>query len=110
MGNDDNWLDDYKDVSCDHIEMASGGIIRTCPHCHSIDFVKNGKSRHGKQNYKCRCGKQFSSFNVPVSEEVRVIVGRLLDHKIPISIIASATGTSAGFVYGIKKKRSKKVT
>ncbi|MEM8723847.1 MAG: IS1 family transposase [Cyanobacteria bacterium P01_G01_bin.39] len=29
-------------------------IAVTCPGCHSTDIVKNGKTPHGKQRYKCR--------------------------------------------------------
>ena len=25
-----------------------------CPHCHTTDVVKNGKSAEGKQRYRCR--------------------------------------------------------
>ncbi|WP_181304745.1 IS1 family transposase [Rufibacter sp. XAAS-G3-1] len=33
--------------------------MTTCPHCHSPKIVKNGKSYHSKQNYKCRhCRRQ----------------------------------------------------
>ncbi|MEO0646424.1 MAG: IS1 family transposase, partial [Cyanobacteria bacterium J06650_10] len=32
----------------------------TCPTCGSHDISKNGTTRRGKQNYKCRdCGRQF---------------------------------------------------
>ena len=31
-----------------------------CPACGSDDIMKNGTTRRGKQNYKCRdCGRQF---------------------------------------------------
>ena len=31
-----------------------------CPTCGSDDVMKNGTTRRGKQNYKCRdCGRQF---------------------------------------------------
>lgn len=31
-----------------------------CPSCGSDDIMKNGTTRRGKQNYKCRdCGRQF---------------------------------------------------
>ena len=29
-------------------------IAITCPHCHSTDVVKNGKSAEGKQRYLCQ--------------------------------------------------------
>ena len=58
-------------------------------------MVKNGKTRHGKQNYKCRdCGRQF----VENSQWQRVLVSiqpmkslleRLLLEKIPLAGIAT---------------------
>jgi insertion element IS1 protein InsB len=31
-----------------------------CPSCSSQSISRNGLTRHGKQNYKCRdCGRQF---------------------------------------------------
>lgn len=33
--------------------------MTTCPHCHSLNVVKNGRSYYGKQNHKCRsCHRQ----------------------------------------------------
>ena len=33
---------------------------RSCPSCGSQEISRNGQTRHGKQNYKCRdCGRQF---------------------------------------------------
>lgn len=29
-------------------------IAVTCPGCHSTDVIRNGKTSHGKQRYKCR--------------------------------------------------------
>ncbi len=34
--------------------------LPSCPTCHSDAVVKNSRTRHSKQNYKCReCGRQF---------------------------------------------------
>lgn len=34
--------------------------INSCPNCGSEEVSRNGQTRHGKQNYKCReCGRQF---------------------------------------------------
>ncbi|MFY7830944.1 MAG: transposase-like zinc-binding domain-containing protein [Pseudanabaena sp.] len=33
----------------------------SCPSCQSVSVVKNGSTRHEKQNYKYRdCGRQFA--------------------------------------------------
>ncbi|MBD1835661.1 IS1 family transposase [Cyanobacteria bacterium FACHB-472] len=35
--------------------------LPACPSCQSEDVVKNGRTRHDKQNYKCcDCGRQFT--------------------------------------------------
>ncbi|NER83285.1 MAG: IS1 family transposase, partial [Leptolyngbya sp. SIO1D8] len=34
--------------ACDEITSTC------CPHCHTTDVVKNGKSGEGKQRYRCR--------------------------------------------------------
>jgi transposase-like protein len=35
-------------------------LYRLCPSCGSDDIMRNGTTRRGKQNYKCRgCGRQF---------------------------------------------------
>lgn len=68
-------------------------ILPTCPSCHCETVVKNGRTRHGKQNYKCRdCGRQF--VEEPqwrrISEETKGIIDRLLLEKLPLAGIARA--------------------
>ncbi len=68
-----------------------------CPTCHSDAAVKNGRTRHGKQNYKCRdCGRQFVLDPQwrAVCEEHRAIIDRLLLEKIPLAAIARAMQVS----------------
>lgn len=62
-----------------------------CPNCGSNDINKNGSTRHGKQNYKCRdCGRQFVENPQwkPVSEDTKATIQRMLLEKIPIAGIA----------------------
>jgi len=71
--------------------------LPSCPTCHSDAVVKNGRTRHSKQNYKCRdCGRQF--VEAPqwraVPEEHRAIINRLLLEKIPLAAIARAMQVS----------------
>ena len=71
--------------------------LPTCPTCHSEAVVKNGRTRHNKQNYKCRdCGRQFVEDPQwrAVSEEHRAIIDRLLLEKIPLAAIARAMQVS----------------
>ncbi len=54
--------------------------LPACPNCQFSDVVKNGRTGHGKQNYKCRdCGRQF--VEAPqwrmISEETKGIIDRL---------------------------------
>lgn len=67
--------------------------LPACPTCSSDAVVKNGQTRHRKQNYKCRdCGRQFVEEPQwrAVSVEHRAIIDRLLLEKIPLAAIARA--------------------
>ena len=72
----------------------------SCPSCQSISVVKNGSTRHGKQNYKCRdCNRQFVENPKwqRVSErrcENYDLLERLLLEKIPLAGIARALKVS----------------
>ncbi|MBD2077038.1 IS1 family transposase [Phormidium sp. FACHB-592] len=62
-----------------------------CPNCASNDINKNGSTRHGKQNYKCRdCGRQFVEDPQwqTVSKDTKATIKRLLLEKIPLAGIA----------------------
>jgi transposase-like protein len=66
----------------------------SCPSCQSESVVKNGSTRHGKQNYKCRdCGRQFVENPQwqRVSERTQDtydLLEKLLLEKIPLAGIA----------------------
>lgn len=67
--------------------------LPACPICQSKDVVKNGRTRHGKQNYKCRdCGRQFVAAPQwrTISEETKGIIDRLLLEKLLLAGIARA--------------------
>ena len=65
-----------------------------CPSCHCESVVKNGKTRHGKQNYKCRdCGRQFVENPqwqrvLERIQPMKSLLERLLLEKIPLAGIA----------------------
>ena len=62
-----------------------------CPTCGFQAIVKNGQTRHGKQNYKCNdCGRQFVENPQwrRIPEETKVLIDRLLLEKIPLAGIA----------------------
>jgi insertion element IS1 protein InsB len=67
--------------------------LPACRNCQSSDVVKNGRTRHDKQNYKCRdCGRQFVENPQwrMISEETKGIIDRLLLEKLPLAGIARA--------------------
>ncbi len=65
--------------------------LLSCPTCGSQAIVKNGQTRHGKQNDKCNdCGRQFVENPQwrRIPEETKVLIDRLLLEKIPLAGIA----------------------
>lgn len=65
--------------------------LLTCPNCGSHDINKNGTTRHGNQNYKCRdCGRQFVENPKwrRISDDTKSTIQRLLIEKIPLAGIA----------------------
>ncbi|MBD2058171.1 IS1 family transposase [Oculatella sp. FACHB-28] len=63
----------------------------TCPTCGSHDIMKNGTTRRGKQNYKCRdCGRQFVKNPQwkPIDPDSRAMIDRLLLERVPLAGIA----------------------
>jgi insertion element IS1 protein InsB len=62
-----------------------------CPTCGSDDILKNGTTRRGKQNHKCRdCGRQFVENPQwqPIDPDRTAMIDRLLLEKIPLGGIA----------------------
>ena len=67
----------------------------TCPNCGSTHTVKNGLTRHNKQNHKCRdCDRQFTQnpTNKTIPAETRALIDRLLLERLPLAGIARAVG------------------
>ena len=72
-------------------------VEMTCPTCGSHDISKNGTTRRGKQNYKCRdCNRQFVEDPQwqPKDKHEQRLVDLLLLEKIPLAGIARATRVS----------------
>jgi insertion element IS1 protein InsB len=70
----------------------------TCPTCGSHDISKNGLTRRGKQNHKCRdCNRQFVEDPQwkPKDKDTQSLVDLLLLEKLPLAGIARATGVSS---------------
>ncbi|CAA9590596.1 hypothetical protein AVDCRST_MAG81-5194 [uncultured Synechococcales cyanobacterium] len=72
-----------------------------CPNCGSDDIMKNGTTRRGKQNYKCRdCGRQFvedPQWKRREPDQITMI-DRLLLEKIPLAGIARVLKMSASWL------------
>ncbi len=71
--------------------------LLSCPTCGSQAIVKNGQTRHRKQNYKCNdCGRQFVKNPQwrRIPEETKELIDRLLLEKIPLAGIARVLGVS----------------
>jgi IS1 family transposase/transposase-like protein len=72
-----------------------------CPTCGSDDIMKNGTTRRGKQNYKCRdCGRQFVEDPQwkPKSPDNQAIIDRLLLEKLPLAGIARVMQVSEAWL------------
>jgi insertion element IS1 protein InsB len=73
-----------------------------CPSCDSDDIIKNGTTRRGKQNYKCRdCGRQFVEDPQwkPIGSDRTAMIDRLLLEKIPLAGIARAVQVSEDWLH-----------
>ena len=68
----------------------------SCPKCNSTNIKKNGHTRHGKQNHKCKdCGRQFVLNNTHhKTDEQKRIVENLLKERISLRAICRAVGVS----------------
>lgn len=65
--------------------------IPHCPNCGSKEVSRNGKTRHGKQNYKCReCRRQFvlNPAGKPITKEQYELRSRMLVERISQAGIA----------------------
>jgi insertion element IS1 protein InsB len=74
----------------------------SCPTCHSLDVVKNGKTRHGKQNHKCCvCSRQFSGRNAMTTEPLTeaLLLERLMQERLSMRAIARILCLSLGMAY-----------
>lgn len=83
--------------------MSSLPPFLRCPNCGSEDIMKNGTTRRGKQNYKCRdCGRQFVENPQwkPRERDSTVMIDRLLLEKIPLTGIARVLKLSESWLQG----------
>ncbi|WP_445242493.1 IS1 family transposase [Microcoleus vaginatus] len=79
----------------------------SCPTCGSDDIMKNGTTRRGKQNHKCRdCGRQFVEDPQwkPKDKDIIALVNLLLLEKIPLAGIVKTVGVSASWLQNYVNK------
>jgi insertion element IS1 protein InsB len=75
--------------------------LLTCPKCGSQDINKNGTTRHGNQNDKCRdCGRQFVENPKwkRISDDTKSTIERMLLEKIPLTGIARSLQISESWL------------
>jgi predicted Zn finger-like uncharacterized protein len=84
-------------------------MIVKCPNCEGTDVIKNGQTRHKKQNLKCKtCDHQFTlTPRHRISPKVKVIILRLLAENVPVAVIARAAKVSKKRVYDYRKDLAK---
>jgi transposase-like protein len=87
-------------------------IAVKCPHCQSTNVVKNGKSKQGKQRYRCRNTKCLrSSFILDYTQhgyqpEVKRKIGEMVTNGSGVRDTARVLKISASTVISeLKKKR-----
>jgi len=93
------------------IELPGGGdkveILGVCPGCGGFRFQRNGKTRAGKVNYKCKaCGKQsdLDPDNRTIPPAVRAIIDKLFGEGLRVSLVHRVTGVSRSWLYSRHKK------
>lgn len=73
--------------------------MTTCPHCHSLNIVKNGKSHYGKQNYKCHnCHRQAVERKPERLFSREELLKCLLLERLSLRAIARLLKVSVGWV------------
>ena len=86
--------------------------INSCPSCGSEEVSRNGLTRHGKQNYKCRdCGRQFvldPQWKV-ITLEQQGLVERMLLERISLAGIARVLQISEDTVQRYVNARTESV-
>jgi IS1 family transposase/transposase-like protein len=92
--------------------MSSIPPFLRCSNCGSEDIMKNGTTRRGKQNYKCRdCGRQFVENPQWKRREPdsTTMIDRLLLEKIPLAGIARVLKLSESWLQGYVNQCYEKV-
>lgn len=84
-----------------------------CPDCLSEDISRNGYNDRGKQSYKCRdCGRRFvlNPQLLPLSDEEKALIERLLLERIALAGIARVMGRSEDCIQRYVNAKAKTVS
>lgn len=85
----------------------------SCPDCGSTGISRNGLTRHGKQNHKCRdCGRQFVLDPVwkAITPEQYHLIDRMLLERVSMTGIARILQISEDSVQRYVNRKSKDVS
>jgi len=85
----------------------------SCPGCGSTSISRNGFTRHGKQNHKCRdCGRQFILNPVwkAITAEQYHLIDRMLLERVSIAGIARVLQISEDSVQRYVNRRSRAIS
>jgi transposase-like protein len=77
--------------------------IPACPRCRCAHVVRNGKTKAGSANFRCRgCDRCFVADpkRNPITEERKDLVDRLLLERLSLRAISRATGISRSWLQG----------
>ena len=83
-----------------------------CPHCSSIEAVKNGRKPNGEQNYLCKsCGKQFLAryHNRGSDPSIQRLLLRMLTNNSGIRDISRVLSISTTTVLAYLLRASQKI-
>ena len=83
-------------------KMESSSSVIRCPACQSEYVKKNGHTSKGKQNYRCRCGRQFVQGGADwfISDSNKVLIDKLLLERISLNGICRSVGISQTWLLG----------
>ena len=76
-------------------------LIPTCPRCQATHVVRNGKTKAGSANFKCRgCNRCFvaNPKRQPITAERKQLVNNLLLERLSLRGVARATGISRSWL------------
>lgn len=82
-------------------KATSTDPIPACPRCQATHVVRNGKTKAGSPNFRCRgCNRCFVAQpkRLPITEERCELVRRLLLERLALRAIARATGLSRSWL------------